>query len=140
MPRRFMRNNRRRNFGKGKPKQIQVNSQSQIKKYVSYVPWLMSNALRLKGLVNTEVKNFDILSSTTVSSTGTIAYLSAIATGTDTTDRIGRSIKPLYIHSNGTIARNASATATFLRIIVFQDMENDEATPAVTDVLATATP
>jgi len=119
----------------GKPYQVQVNSGSKVKSLAGWVPWLLKNGLMLKSLVNTEKKLCDVNTSTTVDSTGFISYISAVAQGSDAFERTGRSIKPLYYHCNCDYQMNASATRTFLRIILFQDSECNAATPAISDVL-----
>lgn len=90
---------------------------------------------RLENQVSGERKFVDVNTSTTVDAVGFISYISAIAIGDDTTDREGRQIKPLYYHCNCDFQMNASATRTFLRMILFQDTECQGATPAVTDVI-----
>lgn len=93
----------------------------------------------LKGLVNSEVHKVDTSSSTTVSSTGTVIDLSAVANGDSSNTRTGLSIFARYMKLNLHLIVNASATATAVKCMVIVDSQNaSDTAPAVTDVLTSA--
>lgn len=98
----------------------------------------LSTALAVKKLLNVEVKFNDTSGTSIPNNTGGIATISAMTKGTNYNQREGNSIKNMSIQWRGTASINASATETFVRLMIFRDNECQGAYPAVTDVLQSA--
>lgn len=125
----------------GKPRQVQVKGKSSLEKMAGWVPWLLSNALHLKRLINSEQKYIDSLVQITgVSNSGVINFLTGTAQGTDENNRIGRTIKPMYIHFNGATYLNSVGTQAQIRFLVVVDSETNGANPTTLDILQSADP
>jgi hypothetical protein len=91
------------------------------------------------SLFNVEEKVLDTSASTTYTSSGTVTPLSLMAQGSDYNQRDGLSIRARNLVLNFYGVWNGAGSATqAIRIIVFQDLENQAATPAVTAVLESA--
>lgn len=110
------------------------------KRYGPAIAGLSKQVSFLKGIVNAEKKYFPNTINYNVSNTGNIACLNDIAQGSDYFERNGNSILCKYITGKLSMEINASATSTVCRVIVFEDLSNQNQTPAVTDVLSTASP
>lgn len=83
----------------------------------------------LKGIINSEVKRFDQGANGSISTTMAINHLSPIAQGNDINQRSGNSILGKYLTAKITFTINASATASNILCIIFQDMESTAGTP-----------
>lgn len=92
----------------------------------------------LQRMINSEAKFIDTAVSINPVSTGTITLLTAIATGDDDSNRNGNSILGKDVSSRIQLTLNASATATYIRLMLIVDKQCDGVLPAVTDVLQTA--
>jgi len=93
----------------------------------------------IRGIINSELHYKDTSFNPTIINTGNITFVtSGLAQGDGVSDRTGNSILLKSIFMRGTINMSSSATTTFVRLLFFLDKENDGATPAVTDVLASA--
>lgn len=92
----------------------------------------------LKSVVNVERHYFDTsVVSASVTNAGSITCLNQIAAGTDAPNRIGNSILGKYITGKITVQDNATAGATegFVRILIFQDLENIGTDPTLSQIL-----
>jgi hypothetical protein len=98
-----------------------------------------NSASRFMGGFNTEQKMFDKLYTGTPSTTGAVVGHSLIAQGDGVSDRNGISIKAVGINQVLHFAANASATQTFVRNILFIDLNQAGTAPTVADVLETST-
>ncbi len=92
----------------------------------------------IKKLINVETKYFDNLVSGTTDWNGSVTYISAIAQGTDITQRVGDSIKLQRLRLSGTFFINTSATRTTCRVVLFRDLSNAGSTPSTSDVISNA--
>lgn len=93
----------------------------------------------LKGLVNSEMLHHPLTGTATPSSSGTVLHLTNIVQGDSDNNRTGNSIflKSIFIRMVATL--HASASSTFVRVILFKDTQQvGDTSPAVTDVLETA--
>lgn len=90
----------------------------------------------VSSLVNAELKYHDQSMLNTPDDSGTVDFLSGIPEGDDNTQRNGRSIRAKSIYLTGSVAQNASATETIVRIIVFRDKSGAGTPPIVLDVLS----
>lgn len=104
------------------------------------VPSLVKSVATIQSMINTELKFVDTNNTFNPSSSGTVSYLSGMATGTDDSERIGNSILAHDNYIRLSCAFNTSASATFVRIILICDKECDGVAPVVTNVLQTASP
>ncbi len=101
----------------------------------------MRGVRAITKLVNIEEKANDGSTSFTLSTAGTVTYLSAIAQGSDYTNRIGDSIKCHSVELIVQVVASAALTTNDgVRVLLFRDLENPGSAPAVTDVLSTANP
>lgn len=100
---------------------------------------LASDVMQLKRLINVEIKNHDLNSSTTVPTTGTVIGLSAVAQGDGSTTRDGDSIKLLKNSLKFALTSNAStAYTTLVRVIIFRGKQENAVGYSLTDILETA--
>lgn len=94
----------------------------------------------LKGLVNSEMFHNEITTSASINNTGTVYSLTNISQGDSTTTRTGNSILVRNLLKRIRFTKNASATTTFVRCVLFQDKQQvGDTSPAITDLLASAT-
>lgn len=104
---------------------------------------MASTALRgvniIKGLVNSELKRFDIASNAFIPDTGLIVNLNNIGAGTDASDRIGNSILAKYLTVNLWIESNVAADLTAVRALIVCDTMNQTAIPTLSDILQNST-
>jgi hypothetical protein len=89
------------------------------------------------SLVNAEVKHVDVSSSSTVSTTPVLTFLSGIAQGDTNTSRDGNSVKCVGLHGDVTLIQNASATTSRVRTLIFVDTRSQGVVPTASDVLDT---
>ncbi len=95
-------------------------------------------AKMLKSLINVERKYNINANSVLAVNTGVSYLLNGTAQGDDDTDRNGRSVKATSVFTRLSVAKNALATNTAVRLIVYWDRQANGAAPATTDVLETA--
>lgn len=108
-------------------------------KAMDYARAAYSGVKYLKGLVNSEVFKHNVTIAAGTSSTGSVTHLSGIAIGDGDSTRTGNSIFTKYLSFRANVAVNPSATATILRMVIFQDKQQvGDGTPAVSDVLETS--
>lgn len=93
----------------------------------------------VKYYLNPEYKFLDYDTGLTISNTGTVlSGVNLIATGDDSTNRDGNSIKITSWLLRWSCTINASATSTRFRIVIVTDTASHGAVPAVTDILESA--
>jgi len=92
----------------------------------------------IRKLINIETKVLDTVNGATIPNTGTVSTVSSIAQGLDYTNRVGDSIKIQYMEFKFRWTIGASATNSFVRVMVVRDLDGYGSTPALTDILATA--
>ncbi len=99
----------------------------------------MRGVRAITKLVNIEEKAFENSASGTASTAGTVGYMSGLSQGVDVFNRIGDSIK---LHSFefclNVTQGGALTTWDRVRVLLVRDLENGGATPAVTDILGSA--
>ncbi len=97
-------------------------------------------ALGVKRLLNIEIKNFDVQQTgTTLNSTPSIQQLSNIPQGDTTITRDGAQCKVIGIDFKYLMNQNASATLTFVRIMLILDKQTNQAIYAAGDLLEDVT-
>lgn len=96
----------------------------------------------IRGLVNSEMFHYQKTGNSNLFSTGTILPLADIAIGDTHVTRTGNSIFVRSLFLNLLIKSNSTNLNTqFCRVILFTDTQQlQDTTPAVSDVLTTATP
>ncbi len=96
----------------------------------------------LRRFLNVETKRFDtVVASSANSTAGGVACLSLIAEGGDYNNRDGRSVRACAFEARVDMRLDpAKALADTVRFVLFSDLENQGANPAVTDVLTAADP
>lgn len=89
----------------------------------------------IRGMINCEKHYYDINSSAAPNTSGTMVHLSNVSQGDDRSNRQGTSIlaRSIYIRTN--TENNASATNTFLRMVIFWDKFNTGTPPVGSDVI-----
>lgn len=127
---------------------LPVVKKSYVKKQgKSWIEWIANVALTslkianmTKMLVNAELKRiFFTQALTAFSDSGVIYHLTAIPEGSDSNERVGKSILATAINIRMGLELHASQTVgDHLRIIIFVDTENQDTDPTVTDYLAAA--
>lgn len=86
--------------------------------------------------LNVEYKEHNVqFTGNTISQTLTIQNLNLIDQGTTDITRIGRQIKITRVNIKGVFAINASATMTFVRVLVLIDKQVNQATFSASDLL-----
>lgn len=122
---------RRNKFSKNYPR---VNKYSNS--LVRMVPKLANSVRFIKGLINSELHEFDVALSSAISTTWSISNLVAIDQGTGNNNRIGNKILAKAMFYRMTIVQNASAVATIVRYIFLQDTANPNGSlPSATDFI-----
>lgn len=114
---------------------------SKIKRGIDLATKVASTAAtvaRIATMVNAEKQYYDnntLLVTRNPTPTGTVDIMSGIPQGDDNGQRTGNSIKlnSLYLTMQG--GMSASATQTFVRIILFEDKFNTGTTPTASNVL-----
>lgn len=90
----------------------------------------------IKGLVNSEVYKYDLDVTPTTDTSGTVTHISAVAIGDGDNNRTGNGIFVRSIYLRGTMIKHASATSTFVRMLIVQDTQQASDTiPPITGVL-----
>jgi len=102
----------------------------------------LSGLRYVKGLVNSEMFHYQKTGTSNLFSVGTILPITDIAIGDSASTRTGNSIFARSLFLNLLIKSNSTNLNTqFCRVILFTDTQQlQDTTPAVTDVLTTATP
>lgn len=94
----------------------------------------------LKGLVNSEMFKFDNSFNSTVSTSPGSLNLVGIGQGDDENQRQGNSILARYLHLRFDITIHASATNTFLRMVLVCDKQQTaDTSPTFSDIFDTST-
>ena len=90
----------------------------------------------LRTLVNSEKHKLDTVITTSISSTGAITNLSAIAQGDAINQRTGNSVLATGVHLNMVFSLNASATASYVRALLFIDKQQvGDTSPSGSDLI-----
>lgn len=89
----------------------------------------------LKSVVNVEKKYIDTSATTTSSTTPALVLLNGCTTGDAGTNRDGQSIKMSSLYSNFLWSINASASTTYVRVILFMDHQSNATAPGAADLL-----
>lgn len=97
----------------------------------------MKGVVALKGIINSELKTFDLLSSLDPDHTGVVSPISAIARGDARDERNGKSVLCKSVFFRGCIFADTGATVTSLRVMIVQDTMNQGTTPTLADMLQT---
>ncbi len=93
-------------------------------------------AKSVRRLVNVEIKNFDIQQlSEDLTQTPVIVPLSNIAVGDTTNSRDGSQCKMVGIDLNYTITQATAGTSSFVRILLIQDKQTNQAIYTPADLL-----
>lgn len=90
------------------------------------------------SLVNAEFKHADVSTSSTVSTTPVLSFLTGIAQGDSNITRDGNSVKIMGLWGDVRISMNASATQTSTRTLIVCDTRNQGATPTASDIFDTS--
>lgn len=126
MPRRYKRRRRRRR----KPWYDRKYTPMEVAKAA------LKTATYVKSLVNVEQKLLDTAVDRSVSNTGHIDHVSAIAQGDGISNREGNSVKATLISMRLSGYIHASATNTQVRYMLVMDNQTvSDSTPAVDDIL-----
>jgi len=113
------------------------------KKYdtISLAKKALQGVWYLKGLVNSEMLHNQGLGSTTTNNAGTMTLLNGMAQNDTSSGRTGNSILMRNVHLRLGFEQHASATVTTYRVILLWDTQQTaDTSPAVTDVLESASP
>ncbi len=87
--------------------------------------WLAKKGLRM---LNSEIKNHDVqLTNQAISTTSTISQLTNIAQGDTVSTRDGNQVKLISLDLKYTLVLNASATSTFVRVMIVHDSQTNQA-------------
>lgn len=90
----------------------------------------------LKTLVNVEFKKHDSQASNTPSTSGVVTTLAAIAQGDTDQTRSGNSILAKSLYLQYTMKQHASASETFVRMVIFRDLQQiSDTAPSIGDIL-----
>lgn len=93
----------------------------------------------LRGIINSELKRFDVaVSGTAMSTTAAFIQLANIAEGSDVADRTGNSILAKYLTFKYYVTINPSAGGSEARILCFVDTQNQGTNPVVADIITGA--
>lgn len=101
----------------------------------------LDTALKVKRLINPELKIIDFSQSSTVPNAGSIDCLSLLGTGTGSNTRTGVSVKYDSLRLNWFVnCSTATTTATNqnIRIIIFKDHASNGAMPTIAQLLDSA--
>lgn len=109
---------------------------------VSKIPQIARGVATIASLVNSEAKFIDNVNSTVATDSGAVFPLTLLGQGDTDENRNGNSIllKDLILRGRVVINSNSTTGTAHCRRIIFVDTACQGATPAVTDVLDTATP
>lgn len=95
----------------------------------------------LKGLVNSEMLHNQGIGNTTVINTGKVALLNGMAQNDTSSGRTGNSILMRNCHMRLVFTQNSAATASIYRVMLVLDTQQvGDTTPALTDILESASP
>jgi hypothetical protein len=118
------------------------SNQQHVAKFAGDAYSLASRAYKgvqaITRLINIETKHLDFVGTFTVSTTPTIVYVSALAQGTDDSQRIGDSIRCQSLELKTMVRLDLASTGyTSLHLLLVRDLQNSGATPTMTDVYDT---
>lgn len=110
--------------------------QKRARVYVPAVRQLASDVMYLKGLINSEPKNYIVQDSNNFTYSGTVVSLSAVGQGDTENKRDGNRILPKYLSINGYISITSATASTApinARYVIFRYWgESTSAAPSVT--------
>jgi len=92
----------------------------------------------VKKLVNVEYKSHKATINSSPDTSAGIGSITGIAQGDDFNSRDGRKIRLKSLRLKGSLAINASATASSVRVLVFRDNNGSTTVPTVTDIFPSA--
>lgn len=95
----------------------------------------LSTAYAIKKLLNVERKYLSVYNTSTPATTPTIIFLTGSAQGDTQNSRQGNSIKMSSISMKLQFLLNASATTTFIRVILFKDKASNGVVPTHQELL-----
>lgn len=129
----------RRKYGYKRRYKKKSNWYSKAKSGLSMAAKAWAMAKYVKSLVNVERKFYDVtFMNEAPPTTGLIYPLTQIAQGDTYATRDGNSVKAVSLFIRLTAVLNSSADQTFMRLCIFKDNENNGTTPAVADLLESA--
>ncbi len=105
--------------------------------YLSTASKALAVAYSVKQLLNVEYHTITTQFTVDPSSSGAVVNLTAIAQGDDIDNRQGNKIRAKYISIRGLTQRHASATNSFLRMMVIRDNNGSTTQPAIADLFST---
>lgn len=94
----------------------------------------------IRKLINVEEKFFNVNTSFTIPTTGTINCLSQMGQGTDYNNRIGDSLKIQKLVFRAKLLMNTASTGTIVRVLIIRDLFQQGVDPTFTNVLGGANP
>lgn len=94
-------------------------------------------AKSIKRLVNVEQKIYEVTSSYSPDTTGSLVNLCNPAQGDGYKDRDGLSIKPLSLKVRAMIQPNFTVAGTYVRVVIFRGHNENGTAPTITDVIPT---
>lgn len=104
-------------------------------KYASYIPSIIKTVQAVKGLVNSEFKDYGTVATPTADDSGSVTALTAIGQGDTSNTRDGDSILMQSLTYRATCHIHTSQTNhSTVRYIIFQTVDDD--VPTVSTVLA----
>ncbi len=115
-------------------------TKSKLQQVANLAQRALRQANKVKGMVNVEYKNHDVITSTqTVSTGGAIVQLTNIGSGDGANSRDGRDITIKRITWRYFAVQAALAVVTYLRVILVLDKQTNEAIYTASDLLADVT-
>lgn len=119
-------------------KQVLKLGKSIYQNYKGPLGYAIKGVNMLKNLVNTESKYIDtaVFTAQTITTTGSVSCLSAVAQGTTDITRIGNSILAKHLQIRYVVQSNTVSHYNALRMILFLDKQNAKGTiPAASEIL-----
>ncbi len=98
----------------------------------------LHNVQKLARLINVEFRTLTTSFTADPNSTGAVVNLTAIAQGDNIGNRQGNKIRMKHISVRGSVAINASATATRLRMMIVRDNNGSTTIPAITALFSSS--
>ena len=93
---------------------------------------------RLAKLINVEFRTLTTQFTVDPNSTGAVVNLTAIGQGDDIGARQGNKVRMKHLSIKGSVAINASATQTRLRMMIVRDNNGSTTQPAIADLFTSA--
>lgn len=130
-----VRKDRKRRSGRGD------SNQKAVSRFAGDAYSLAARAAKgvkyLSKLINIETKYADYVTTTGITTTPFVMYVSALSQGVDISNRVGDSIRLQGLHYAFGLTASASATLIhWTRILLVRDLENQGALPATLDVIS----